>query len=80
MVYKWANIPEPAKVLRADGTEVMMSKIGEGATRLVMIPNEASQIVSKIELKLKKDGRPEDLTHQDEVDMLKQTALATPVS
>ena len=54
MVYKWAKIPDNAKILRSDGTEVMMSKIGEGATRLVMIPNEASQIVSKIELKLQK--------------------------
>jgi hypothetical protein len=72
MVYKWAKIPEPAKIKRADGTEVLMNKIGEGTTRLVMFPNEASQSVSKIELKLKRDGRPEDLTNQDEVDMLKQ--------
>lgn len=57
--------------MRADGTEIMMSKIGEGQTRLVMVPNEASQIVSKNELKLKKDGTTEDLTNQDEVDVLK---------
>ena len=54
MVYKWAKIPDPAKILRADGTEIMMHELGEGQTRLVMVPNEASQIVSNIELKLKK--------------------------
>ena len=71
MVYKWAKIPDNAKILRADGTEIMMSKIGEGQTRLVMVLNAASQFVSKIELKVKKDGTPEVLTNQAEVDFLK---------
>lgn len=71
MVYKWAKIPDIANILRADGTEIMMNKNGEGQTRLVMVQNAASPFVSKIELKVKKDGTPETLTNQAEVDFLK---------
>lgn len=72
MVYKWATHPDDAVITRADGTTMLVDKIGEGMTSLVYLPSEDGQLVFNIELTFKKDGTPEILTNQDEIDMLKK--------
>lgn len=50
----------------------LVDKLGEGMTRLVYLPCGDSQIVFKVELNFKRDGTPETLTNQAEVDIMKK--------
>ena len=72
MVYKWANIPSEAVILRAEGTKMLVRKLGEGMTRLVYLPFPDSEVVYKVELKFRRDGTPDTLINQPEVDIMNQ--------
>ena len=72
MVCTWAKIPEEAVMLRADGTKMLVDKLGERMTRLVYLPFDDSEVVYKVELTFRKDGNPETLTNQADVDIMNQ--------